>query len=109
MAEAEGRVGPPQDRAALADARKRAERLAALSHAKLGQLVAVSEATSNSYLSLFTQQRCGVDTSAPALLDYQAGAATADKMTVSATLEVTFALEHLRIALPPSSPGAAQA
>ncbi len=80
--------------AALADARKRAERLAALSHAKLGQLVAVSEATSNSYLSLFTQQRCGVDTSAPALLDYQAGAATADKMTVSATLEVTFALEH---------------
>jgi hypothetical protein len=80
--------------AALVDARKRAERLASLSHAKLGKLIAVSEATSTSYLSVFTQQRCGVDTIAPGLLEYQAGAATADKMTVSTTLEVTFALDR---------------
>ncbi len=80
--------------AALADARKRAERLASLSHAKLGQLIAVSEATSTSYLSAFTQQRCGAETLAPGLLEYQAGATSADKVTVSTTLEVTFALDR---------------
>jgi len=83
--------------AALADARKRAERLASLSNAKLGPLIAVSEATSGSSLSLlsvFAQQRCGVDTVTPGSFEYQSGAATADKLKVSTTLEVTFALER---------------
>jgi uncharacterized protein YggE len=83
--------------AALADARKRAERLASLSNAKLGPLISVSEATSSSSLSLLsglTQQRCGVESSAPGIIEYQSGAATADKLKVSTTLEVTFALER---------------
>jgi uncharacterized protein YggE len=79
--------------AALADARKRAERIASLSHAKLGQMTAVSEASSGGYLSLFTQQQCGADAPLGAL-EYQAAAATADKMKVSTTLEVTFALDR---------------
>jgi uncharacterized protein YggE len=87
--------GPEENamRAALADARKRAERLASLSHAKLGRLIAVSEATSGGALTPFTTQRCGAaELLAPGLFEYQAAAATADEMTVNATLEVTFAV-----------------
>jgi uncharacterized protein YggE len=80
--------------AALADARKRAERIAALSQAKVGKLIAVSEATSASYLSAVTQQQCGVNGIAPGLLGYAGGTSTADKMTLNKTLEVTFALER---------------
>jgi hypothetical protein len=87
--------GPEENamRAALADARKRAERLASLSHAKLGRLIAVSEATSGGALTPFTTQRCGAaELLAPGLFEYQAAAATADEMTVNATLVVTFAV-----------------
>lgn len=59
--------------AALADARERAERLASLSHAKLGRLIAVSEAGSGGYLAAFAPQRCGVGgLLAPGLFEYQA-------------------------------------
>jgi uncharacterized protein YggE len=80
-------------RAALDDARRRAERLAALSHAKLGRLIAVSQATSAGLLTAFTSPMCNAaDTVSPGLLEYQAAAATADKVPVTATLEVTFAI-----------------
>jgi uncharacterized protein YggE len=80
--------------AALADARKRAERIAALSQAKVGKLIAVSEATSASFLSAVTQQQCGGSGIAPGLVGYGAGTSTADKMKLNKTLEVTFALER---------------
>jgi uncharacterized protein YggE len=81
--------------AALADARERAERLSSLSQAKLGRLIAVSEAGSGGYLAAFAPQRCGVsDLLAPGLFEYQAATATADEVTVTTTLEVTFALER---------------
>jgi hypothetical protein len=81
--------------AALADARERAERLASLSRAKLGRLIAVSEAGSGGYLAPFAPQRCGVgDLLTPGLFEYQAATATADEVTVTTTLEVTFALER---------------
>jgi uncharacterized protein YggE len=89
--------GPEQKamRAALADARKRAERLASLSDAKLGRLIAVSEATSGGAQSPFVAQRCGAeDLLAPGLFEYQTAAATADETTVTVTLEVTFAVER---------------
>jgi hypothetical protein len=90
-------AGPEEKamRAALADARERAARLASLSHAKLGRLVAVSEAPSGGALSLFAPKGCGVpELSTPGLFEYQSAAASADKITVTSTLEVTFALER---------------
>jgi uncharacterized protein YggE len=83
-------------RAALADAQTREKRLASLSHMKLGRLIAVSEATTSAgALAAFTSQSCGVgDVLTPGLFEYQASAGTADKLTVSATLEVTFAVER---------------
>ena len=88
-------TGGNEDFAALADARERAERLASLSQAKLGRLIAVSEAGSGGYLAAFAPQRCGVsDLLAPGLFEYQAATATADEVTVTTTLEVTFALER---------------
>jgi uncharacterized protein YggE len=88
----------PEEKAmrdALADARKRAERLAALSDAKLGRLIAVSEATASDPLSALTTQRCGVaELLAPGLFEYQSGSATAEEITVTSTLEVTFAVEQ---------------
>lgn len=92
----EGCDGPEEKamRAALADARKRAERLAALSDAKLGRLIAVSEATAGDPRTAFTTQRCGIgELLAPGLFEYQSAAATAEKITVTSTLEVTFAVE----------------
>ncbi len=87
----------PEEKAmdvALADARARAERLAALSDAKLGDLIAVSEAGSGGYLAALTPQRCGIDEQlVPGLFEYQAISGTADEVKVMATLEVTFALE----------------
>jgi nicotinamide mononucleotide (NMN) deamidase PncC len=63
---------------ALADARKRAERLASLSQAKLGRLVAVSESTSAGYFAAFAPQRCGVSellaSGGFGLFEYQAAA-----------------------------------
>ncbi len=88
----------PEERAigaALADARERAQRLASLSNAKLGRLIAVSEAGSGGYLAAFAPQRCGVgELLAPGFFEYQAAAATADEVTLTTTLEVTFALER---------------
>jgi uncharacterized protein YggE len=84
-----------QLRAALADAQERAERLASLAHVKLGRLIAVSEATAGSSLSEFPTQGCGVHgLLAPGFFEYQSAAATADKMTLTTTLEVTFAVER---------------
>lgn len=88
--------GPEEEAmdAALVDARERAEKLAALSDAKLGNLIAVSEAGSGGYLAAFAPQRCGVDDQLiPGLFEYQAANGTADEVTVMTTLEVTFALE----------------
>jgi uncharacterized protein YggE len=82
-------------RAALVDARKRAERLASLSHAKVGRLNAVSESTSAASLAYFAPQRCGVSNPLGlGLFEYQAAAATPDEITLTTTLEVTFALEQ---------------
>jgi len=82
-------------RAALADAQKRAERLASLAHVKLGHLIAVSEATADSPLQSFSTQSCGIHgVLAPGLFEYQSAAATADKITLTTTLEVTFAVER---------------
>jgi uncharacterized protein YggE len=89
--------GPEQKamQAALADARKRAERLASLSEAKLGRLIAVSEASSADASTPFALQRCGDEALlAPRLLEYQTAIATAEEMHVTATLEVTFAVER---------------
>jgi uncharacterized protein YggE len=87
----------PEEKAmrdALADARKRAERLAALSDAKLGRLIAVSEAAAGDPLTAFTTQRCGIaELLAPGLFEYQSASATAEEITVTSTLEVTFAVQ----------------
>jgi uncharacterized protein YggE len=84
--------------AALADARKRAERLASLSDMKVGRLISVSEAASAGSLAGYGPQRCGVDAARSSgelgLVYGQAGTATADEVMVTATLEVTFALEQ---------------
>ena len=91
--ECEGPEGEAMD-AALVDARKRAEKLAALSDAKLGTLIAVSEAGSGGYLTAFAPQRCGVDEQlSPGLFEYQSIGGTADEVKVTTALEVTFALE----------------
>jgi uncharacterized protein YggE len=80
-------------REALADARKRAERVAALSHAKLGRLIAVSEAPSSAGFSTLVASTCGVgDVLSPAYLEYQLSPGTPHKVPVTTTLEVTFAL-----------------
>jgi uncharacterized protein YggE len=79
-------------REALADARKRAQRIAALSHAKVGRLIAVSEAPSSAGFASLTSSTCGVGDVLAPYLEYQASAGTPHKVTVSTTLEVTFAL-----------------
>jgi uncharacterized protein YggE len=83
--------------AALADARKRAERLASLSQAKLGPLIAVSEAAAGGYLAAYAPPRCGASdlltSGGLGFFEYQASASTAEEVTVTSSLEVTFALE----------------
>jgi uncharacterized protein YggE len=79
--------------AALADARERAEKVATLSGVKLGDLIAVSEAPAGGYLA-YAPQRCGVGNLTSGLLNYLGSAETAEEITLTTALEVTFALER---------------
>ena len=79
--------------AALADARTRAERLAKLSDAKLGRVIAVSEATTASALVPYAASACEAEeTAATPYFEFQASSGDADEVTVTSTLEVTFAV-----------------